>query len=338
MKVLRLFGPGDLRIDEEPQPEPAVGEVLVRVKAVGICGSDLHWYNQAGIGDARLDHPLVLGHEFAGVIASGDRAGQAVAVDPCIPCRSCEYCLEGSPNLCLNQRFAGHSQQDGALVEMLAWPEHLLHILPPSLSAAEGAALEPLGVALYAVDQAGLRPGCTVGVMGCGPVGLLIVRLARLVGAIAVLATERLPHRLEAAAAFGATAVFPVGERGDEASAGVLAASGGRGLDVVFEAAGEAAAVETAMAVVRPGGRVILVGIPDDDRTSFSASMVRRKGLTIIVSRRMKHTYPRAIALVEQGLVDLKPLLTRTFPLERSVEAFEAAARRDGLKITIVSN
>jgi L-iditol 2-dehydrogenase len=336
LNALRLFGPGDLRIVQDPDPVLTPGRVLVQVKAVGICGSDLHWFRDGAIGDARLSSPLVLGHEAAGIIQTGSKAGLLVAIDPCIPCGVCEFCQEGSPNLCPNQLFAGHSSQDGALTQLIAWPEHLLYPLPTAFSPAEGAALEPLGVALYAVDQAALRPGCTVGVFGCGPIGLLIIRLARLAGALDVVATDRLPHRLEAARSYGATECVLAGEHSQEWSEGLVGTGRRGGLDVVFEAAGQNGAVETAVGAVRAGGRVILVGIPEDDRTSFMASAARRKGLTLIVSRRMKHTYPRAIRLVEQGLVDLKPLLTHHFPLSQGQAGFQLAARREGLKVTIL--
>jgi threonine dehydrogenase-like Zn-dependent dehydrogenase len=178
------------------------------VTAVGLCGSDLHWFSEGDIGDARLQEPLVLGHEFAGVIENGERRGQRVAVDPAVPCSGCEFCLEGNPNLCADLRFAGYSTEDGALREYMAWPTHCLHPLPDSLTDADGVMLEPLGVAIHAVDLGHLRPGMTVGVFGCGPVGLLVLQVARVAGATHVIATDKLPHRLEAAQSLGATAVF----------------------------------------------------------------------------------------------------------------------------------
>src|SRR6185436_9397610 len=205
MKVARLHATGDLRLHTEPDPTPGPGEILLRVTAVGVCGSDLHWFTEAGIGDARLNRPLVLGHEFAGVIESGERRGQRVAVDPAVPCEQCEFCREGNPNLCSALHFAGHDVDDGALREYLAWPARCLHPLPDSLSDSDGALLEPLGVAIHAVDLSHLKPGMAVGVFGCGPIGLLILQLARVAGATQLIATDKLPQRLEAARAFGAT-------------------------------------------------------------------------------------------------------------------------------------
>lgn len=333
MKTLYLYGSRDLRLQEQPAPQPVAGEALLHVSSVGICGSDLHWLEEAGIGDARLSRPLVLGHEFSGVVMSGEKSGLRVAVDPAISCGVCEYCQKGNPHFCEKLRFAGHATQDGALRQALAWPERFLFPLPDSLTAADGAMLEPLGVAIHAVDLAKLKPGMTVGVFGCGPIGLLVVQLARLCGATRIVATDRLSHRLLAAREYGATSAIQAGD-GEEIN-DVWAATGKSGVDAAFEVAGDNSAVETAIAAARSGSRVILVGIPDDDRTSFSASAARRKGLTLMLSRRMKHTYPRAIRLVEDRLVDVTSLVTHRFPLEKFAEAFSVAQRREGLKVVI---
>lgn len=314
MKVVRLHAIGEFRLHEEPPPIPDSDEALVQVKMVGVCGSDLLWYQTAGIGDARLDRPLVLGHEFMGITEMGKR----VVVDPAVPCGQCLPCREGNPNLCTALRFAGHGLEDGALREFVAWPTRCLIPLPDALSSDEAAMLEPLGVALHAVDLGKLHVGMRVGVFGCGPIGLLVLQLARLAGAAEVFATEPLAHRLEAAHTFGARDWKP-----------------GQEVDVGFECAGEDDAVATTLQAVKPGGRVVLVGIPKDDRTTISASIARRKGLTIKLSRRMKFTYPRAIALVEHKLVDVRSLVTHHFPLEQTTEAFALAAKRVGLKVMI---
>jgi L-iditol 2-dehydrogenase len=333
MKALRLHGVGDLRLHDEPRPLPADGEALLRVTAVGVCGSDLHWLSEAGIGDARLRQPLVLGHEFAAVVEGGPLSGQRVAVDPAISCGSCSFCQEGNPNLCIALRFAGHDMEDGALREWLTWPSGFLHPIPASLSDADGVMLEPLGVAIHAIDLGQVRTGMTVGVFGCGPIGLLVLQVARAAGATTLVATDPLPHRLEAALSVGATAAFQAD--GDQEYDEVLRLTSGRGVDIAFEASEENGAVEAAIAGAKSGGRVVLVGIPDDDRTAFTASVARRKGLTILMTRRMKHTYPRAIRLVESGLVNVRTLVTHRFPLIEFEQAFAVARRREGLKVII---
>jgi L-iditol 2-dehydrogenase len=192
--------------------------------------------------------------------------------------------------------------------------------------------LEPLGIAIHAVDLAHLRVGMSVGVFGCGPIGLLILQLARLAGVNKILATDILLHRVEAARALGADEAHLVGDSFGDRD---VALFDGRGLDIVFEAAGENAAVEMAVAAASPGGKVMLVGIPPDDRTSFTASLARRKGLTLKLVRRMKLTYPRAMQLVESGKINIRSLVTHTFTLEHAVEAFAVAVRREGLKVII---
>lgn len=333
MKVLRLHGPLDLRLHEEEVPEPGPGEELVRVSAVGICGSDLHWYSELGIGDAALTRPLVLGHEAAGVIADGPRAGQRVAIDPAIPCELCEQCLAGHQHLCLRIRFAGHGLTDGLLREFAPWPSRSLVLVPDSLDDAEAAMLEPLGVSIYAVRLAGIRPGASVGVFGSGPIGLFLVQLARAAGATTIVATDLLPHRVDAAREAGAThAMLAVG--GEERAA-LLTATGSRGLDVAFEVAGEDDALETAIALVAPAATVVVVGIPTVDRTQFTPSTARRKGLTIKFSRRMNRVYPAAIRLVEARRVDVRSVVTAIHPIEEFEAAFTIAARREGSKVVV---
>lgn len=329
MKSVRLHGTGDLQLHDEQVPVAGDGEKLVRVKSVGVCGSDLHWFVEGGIGDAKLTHPLVLGHEFAGVTEDGQR----VAIDPAIPCGNCEFCQRGHPNLCSNLVFAGHGHTDGSLREYMLWNNKSLFPIPDSLSFDDGAMLEPLGVAIHTVDLGKVKPGMSVGVFGCGPIGLLIIQMAKLAGASNIIATDKLAHRVEAAKALGASHAFLV-EAGIEWGE-IRAATSGRGVDVAFDAAGTPDAVDDTFAAVSVGGKVILAGIPDEDKTSFTASVARRKGLTIKLVRRMKHTYPRAIELVSKGLVDVRSLVTHRFPLEQAREAFRVAQQREGLKIII---
>ena len=325
MRAARLHAMGDLRVAEEPEPAAERPDVsLVRVTAVGICGSDLHWWDEGAIGDARISHPLVLGHEGAGVIADGPRRGERVAIDPAIPCETCRACRDGYRNLCYRIRFSGHGDTDGMFREVMAWPSHLLHPLTDGISDAGGALLEPLGVAIHSVDLGHLPFAGTASVIGCGPIGLLLIQLLTVAGARSVLAVEPMAHRREAAERAGADVV--VDPAADVADAGV---------DVAFEAAGNDEGVALAMASVRPGGRVVLAGIPGDDGISFGASLARRKGLTIAMVRRMNEVYPRAISLAERKLVDLDSVVTSRSGLGEITEAFGAAAKRTGLKAVI---
>ncbi len=325
MKAARLTGVGEVHLVDEPDPRPGPGESLVRVGAVGLCGSDLHWFSQGGIGDALLSRPLVLGHEFGGTVEGGPLEGQRVAVDPAIPCNVCERCREGNNNLCPEVRFAGHGATDGGLREYLAWPTDLLHRVPDTFSDGAVALLEPLGVALHSFDLGHVRYGSAVAVVGCGPIGLMVIQVARSAGAASIVAVEPLAHRRAAAARCGADTVLAPAE----------AKASGLLVDVSFEVAGADEAIETSMVLVRPGGRIVLAGIPDDDRTSFPAALARRKGLTIAVARRMKDAYPRAISAVERGVIELDWLITPRFALAGIQEAFRVAASRDGLKTVV---
>jgi L-iditol 2-dehydrogenase len=322
-----LHGIGDIRVADEAAPEAAAGASLVRVTAVGICGSDLHWWDEGAIGDARLERPLVLGHEAAGVIADGPRRGERVAIDPAIPDETCRACRDGYRNLCPNVKFAGHGRTDGAMREHMAWPTGRLHPLPDNVTDADGALLEPLGVAIQCVDLGHLPFGGTAAVVGCGPIGLLLIRLLKVSGAESVLAFEPLEHRREAAARAGADVVS-----GPVAAVNDLV---GYGVDVAFEAAGNDDAVRIALEATRPGGRMVLAGIPDDDSVTFRASVARRKGLTIALVRRMNEVYPRAISLASRGVVDLGSVVTRRAALGEVSEAFGDAAKRTGLKVVI---
>lgn len=333
MKALRLYGPGDLQLVDEAPPVPGPDEELVRVTAVGICGSDLHWYSESGIGDVTLSRPIVLGHEAAGVIESGPRAGLRVAIDPAIPCEKCEQCRAGHAHFCLALRFAGDGTTDGTLQELVAWSSDSLIPVPDTLSNADVAMLELLGVALHAIRLGEIRPGERVGVFGCGPIGLLIIQLARASGATTIVTTDLLPHRLRAARAAGATATALVA--GGNERAELRAATDGHGVDVAFEAAGVDDSVETAVNLAAPGGTVVVVGIPSEDHTTFTASTARRKGLTIKLSRRMNRVYPEAIRLVESGFADVRSIVTASYPLTGHEAAFAAAAAREGLKVVI---
>lgn len=333
MKVVRIHGTGDVRLHDEPAPEPAPDRPLVRVTAVGLCGSDRHWFLEGSIGDATLERPLVLGHEFAGVIESGPRSGQAVAIDPSIPCGSCRLCRAGHTNLCTDLLFAGHGVTDGGLREHLTWPDENLIDVPAEFTPDETALLEPLGVGLHALSLARFERGSDVGVFGSGPIGLILIQLLLDAGAGEVFATDVLEHRTSAAASLGARALDA---RDPSHTDEILAATSGRGLHVTFDASGEDGAVDAAITTVRPGGRVVLAGIPDGDRTSFRASTARRKGVTLLLSRRAKaEHYPPAIRLVAKSRVDLASLVTARLALEEAERGFRAVVDRSGMKVII---
>ena len=332
MLAARLYGPKDLRVDTVDEPaQPGPGEILLKVKAVGICGSDLHTYEDARIGDTVVQQPLILGHEFGGeVLAVGPDArdgnddplqpGQRVAVDPAQPCHRCEMCEAGHPNLCRRLHFCGLWPDDGALQEKMIVRAHDCFPVPDSITDAGTALLEPLGVALHAVDLGKLKLARSVAVLGCGPIGLMIIRLARLSGTDPIYAFDCFPWRAEKAKQWGATEAWTI-DSGDPVEQ-IKSVTGGRGVDVAFEAAWADHSIAQAAEMARLGGRLVLVGIPSDDSLGMKHSTARRKGLTIMMSRRMKHTYPRSIHMANSGMVDLDDLISHRFPLAEADKAF----------------
>jgi len=337
MDAARLYGARQLRLEEQPEPgPPGPGEVLLAVEAVGICGSDVHYYTDGRIGDTLLSHPLILGHEPAGrVLEVGPNVnhlvpGDTVAIDPAVPCGWCEWCASGHPNLCPNVRFFGSPPTDGAFREQLLHPAECCFRLPEDLTAIDGALCETLGIGLHAVDLAHLHPGQSVAVIGCGPVGLMTLQVARCAGATPLIAVDLLPERLAVATSLGAD--LTIDATAESTVKEVMRLTDGRGADVVFDCATSNETADQACACARIGARVVLCGIPPDDRITLSHSTARRKGLTLKFARRMKHVYPRAIQLAERGMVELDTLATHRFPLQQIDEAFQLVEhRRDGV-------
>ncbi|MBN2392251.1 MAG: alcohol dehydrogenase catalytic domain-containing protein [Anaerolineae bacterium] len=339
MLTSRLYGIRDLRVERALMPTPGPDEVLLKIASVGTCGSDVHYYLEGGIGDAIVKEPITMGHEFSAWIAGFGpgvedecdlRLGQLVAVEPAISCGVCEFCQHGHPNICPNVRFCGTPPIDGVFAEYAVMPAENCFPLPEGFSPNDGALLEPLGIAIHTVDLAHLKVGQTIAILGAGPVGLMTAAVAKAAGAGMIYMTEPLAHRRQFALEYAAGAVFD--PETEDVVAAIMRATDGRGVDVAFEAAGAAETPDQAARVTCPGGKVVVVGIPSDDTMTMNASTVRRKGLTIKLVRRMKHTYPRAIRMVSKSIVDIKPLATHHFPLDRIVEAFElVAGYKDGV-------
>ncbi len=348
MLAVRLHGPSDLRVETVPHPgPPARGEALLRVKVTGLCGSDLHSYHDARIGDTERKSPLILGPEFAGVVEQvGANAldgnfqplkpGMRVASDPAQPCHHCDLCEQGHPNLCRNLRFCSNFPYDGSLSQWMRVPARSCFPVPKALNETEAALLEPLGVALHAVDLAHIRVANSLVILGMGPIGLLCLQVAKLTGADPIFATDKFPWRLKLAVKLGAV---PICCDQEDAVQRIAKETRGRGVDVAIEAAWGDQSVAQAAEMAGLGGRVVLVGIPSDERLTLKHSTARRKGLTIRLCRRMKHTYSRAIRLAAEGRVDLLGLVSHRFPLKRTPEAFamNAGYKNKVVKVIIES-
>ena len=336
MRAALLNGLRSIEVTDIPPPQPRNDEVRIRVAAVGVCGSDLHCYLEGSTTGAQSVQPLVLGHEFAGIVTPdiadrvGLAAGTIVAIDPARPCGVCEWCERGDTNLCPDVRFLGYPPNNGAMAEFVAVPPEALHALPPGMDAATGVLLETLGVALHAMDLAKLRLGETVVVLGCGPVGLLLAQLAKVAGAGRVLAVDPVVYRHCLAKRMGADESFA-------SFAEIAKATGGRGADLVLEATDSDAGFDQATRSARIGGRLVMVGIPNGNSYTIAASEARRRGLSIKFSRRMPEIYPRAIALAASGRIDMTPLASHSFKLEETARAFAMqVAREDGIIKAII--
>lgn len=332
MRVARVMAPRVMQLEDAAMPVAKSGEALVRITGVGICGSDLQYYTQGRIGELAFGAGHILGHEVAGVVEAlgpntlGPPPGTPVAVDPAIPCGWCRFCVAGDPNFCERLQFFGSPPLHGALQQYLAHPSHLLLPVPATWSPAATTVLEPLGVAIHAVDLGHVSVGDAVAVFGCGPIGLMIARVAQLAGARCVCATEPLPHRREAATRFGASIALDPAT--NDVVREIKGQTGGYGVDVAFEAAGSEAATMQALQALRPGGTLVLLGYWKQDQVTLPGITAMRKGLTVRFVRRMKNTFDRAIDLVRRAQVDVASLVTHEFSLEQTAEAFVRAERR----------
>lgn len=337
MQAVFIHGQHDVRIGELPMPE-RTNEIPIDVSAVGICGSDLHYYLEGGIGTARIVEPFVPGHEFAGRMAQdfepmGLKRGELVAVDPARPCGSCEWCHRGHVNLCPNVEFAGAPPHGGAMTERITVEPHQIFKLPATMTAAEAVMLETLGVSLHAIDLAKPKLLESVAVIGCGPVGLCAVQLLREAGVGAIHAIDPLAYRAEAARSMGAS------EAGTDPGA-IADWTDGRGVDLVVEATNAPQGFQLAAEAARIGGRVVLVGIPEGNIYSLTADVARRKGLSVKFSRRMGDVYPRTIRLVDSRRIDVKSVVSHRLPIGDAPNAFamQAAYEDKALKTLIYPN
>lgn len=343
MKAVRLFGAKNLQLVEEPDPKPAGDEVLLKIKAVGICGSDLHRYRGAVFEKEDPSYPIILGHEFSAEIvemaehANHLRAGDRVAVEAGINCGVCEQCIKGYPNLCPHVQFCGVPPFDGALKEYMAWPAHLVYPLPDELSYDDGVLVEVLGICLHALDLSKIKAGWSAAVLGCGPIGLTMIHLlSRAAGASKIIATDILPYRLEYAKKMGANVTLNAAKQ--DVVEAVNELTNARGVDVVFEAAGVADTCRQSVNICAPGGKVMLIGIPPDDATPFATSPARRKGLTFRFIRRSCLAYSRGISLIQDDILKLNQLVTHHFPLHETAKAYKLVSEyADGVVKAVIN-
>ena len=328
MKAVYLHAAGDLRVTEEPRPALAEpDEVLIQVEAVGICGSDCHYYERGRIGPFVVEEPLILGHECSGrVVEVGSdvkhlEPGDLVSVEPGIPCRRCRRCKEGRYNICENEVvFMGTPPWPGAFREYLTWPGDFVFKLPSGVGVEDGAMIEPLAVGIHACRRGGVAPGQSAAIIGTGPIGLLALQAAAAYGAHPVIGVDTIPLRLDLARQLGAEVIDAAAADSVEAIRGL---TGGAGADVVIETAGSLATIRQAMAAVKTGGVVVIVGLPPEEegRLPVMDMMAREYDLRTVF--RYANCYPPALSLMAAGGIQLAPLRTHEFPLERAEEALQ---------------
>ncbi len=332
MKSLVIHAPKDLRIEEHAIDEPGVGEVQVKLASGGICGSDLHYYNHGGFGSIRLKQPMVLGHEVAGHITKlgadveGLSVGQLVAISPSRPCRVCKFCQEGTHNQCLNMQFYGSAMPfphiQGAFRQILVADARQC-VVADGLSSGEAAMAEPLAVTLHATRRFGGLLGKTVLVTGCGPIGLLSILAARRAGADRVVATDLSDFTLGMARSMGADDVLNT-KTNPEALEGFTANKGT--FDALYECSGAAPALVGAIAAMRPLGKIMQLGLGGDMTLPMMA--ITAKELSLMGSFRFHAEFATAVSLMRKGLIDVKPLITHSLPMEQAVKGFELANDR----------
>ncbi len=334
MEALVIHGAGDLRIEAIETPSVEAGQVRVRVRTGGICGSDLHYYQHGGFGTIRIQQPMVLGHEIAGVVEEVGpgvtrlAVGDHVAVSPSRPCSACRFCQLGLQNHCLDMRYYGSAMRmphvQGAFRQQIVIEAGQGHKLAEGISDAEGAMAEPLAVALHAVNRAGPLLGRRVLVTGCGPIGAMTVIAARRAGAAHIVATDVVGQPLRKVAEVGANETINVAE--DAAALSHHGAEKGQ-FDVLFECSGNERALRSAFEVLRPRGIVVQLGLSGHEMT-LPLNTVVAKEFDLRGAFRFHEEFGVAVGLINEGLVDLKPLVSATLPYRDAGRAFALAADR----------
>ena len=317
MKAAVLHAPGEIRIEERDRPTPGPREVLVQITAVGVCGSDVHYYEHGRSGPFGVEAPLILGHESAGRVvelgegASKHAVGDRVALEPGVPCGRCRECRAGRYNLCADVVFFATPPVDGAFAEFVAIHEDFAFALPDSLSDEEGALMEPLSVGVWACRKAGIGAGDKVLVSGAGPIGQLAMQCARAFGATEVTVSDVNPHRLELAARTGATRTAAPDDLGDD-------------YDALIECSGHPGALIAGITALRPAATAVLVGMGPGEEGTLPLAVIQTREIWVTGTFRYANTYPTAIALAATGRVDLKAIMSRRFELDEAEAALRA--------------
>lgn len=344
MKAAVMTKPGTIVLEERPVPVPGPHEVLIKVMAVGVCGSDVHYFENGRIGRYVVEKPIILGHECAGVIAAAGaavtnvRPGDRVAIEPGVTCGHCRSCKEGRYNLCPDVQFLATPPVDGAFVQYMTIRADMVFPIPDHLSFEAASLVEPFSVGIHAAKRCKLQAGSTVAIMGMGPVGLTAVAAAKSFGASRIIATDLEQVRLDAAKRMGATDVINVKET--DAVQRIRELTDGEGVDAAWETAGNPRALQSALYSLRRGGKLVIVGLPAQDEIPLNVPFMADNEIDIYGVFRYANTYPTGIGFLAGDGIDAMSLVTDRYPLEQTQEALERAIhnKSGSLKVMVYPN
>jgi L-iditol 2-dehydrogenase len=343
-KAVVFYGVDNFKIEELDIPKIGPDDVLVRIKSVGVCGSDVHFYKEGRIGPYVPKPGHIIGHECAGEIVEvgknvkDRKPGDRVAIEPGTPCGHCDLCKIGKYNLCREMSFMGHPDpvREGALVEYSVTSAAFTYPLADSMSFDEGAMLEPLAVAMQALKRGRVKAGHTLAILGSGPIGLSMLLAAKAFGCAETYMTDRIQYRLDYAKKFGATKTFNADK--DDYVKEIMEATHGRGVDVVIEAAGNPEAYKRSTSIATRGGMVVFVGMAAEEMFPINVFEITDRELDIASVFRYANVYDQAIRLAGAGLIDMKKLITHRMPMEKAGEAMNMAYEKRDNVIKIVIN
>ncbi len=338
MKSMMLTGIRQMKIMEVPDPTIVNNtDVLIRMERTGVCGSDVHYYTTGRIGSLVVEYPFPVGHECAGTVVKTGRAvtrvkpGDRIAIEPAMPCGECDQCLAGRPHTCRKLRFLGcPGQADGSLSEYIVMPEKSCYPIPAHMSFDHAALAEPLSIGIYSLKlyDSPLK-GKSIGILGCGPIGMSVLLPAKAQKAERIYVTDKIDERLEIAANYGASWT---GNPENEDIVRAIVEREPQMLDVVFECCGQQDAMNQAIEMLKPGGKIMIIGIPEFDHWSLPADVIRRKELCLQNVRRQNDCIQPAIDMIAQGSIDVDKMITHRFPFEQTKEAFDlVSGYKDGV-------
>jgi L-iditol 2-dehydrogenase len=337
MKAMMLTG--ILRMEMREIPEPLIsapGDVKIRMITVGICGSDIHYYTRGRIGSQVVDYPFTVGHEGAGIVVETGtkvtrvKPGDIVAIEPAISCHHCDQCLSGRPHTCRNLKYLGcPGQAEGCLMEYIVMPEECCFTLPKNLNADHGSISEPLSIGLYSVKKSADIKNMAIGILGFGPIGMSVMLSARALGAESVFVTDKIEERLSVASKEGASGCFSPLKT--DVVAEILDAEAA-GLDVVFECCGQQEALDQAIDLLKPGGKLMVIGIPEFGRWSLDVDKTRRREISVQFVRRQVGCVQPSIDLMSSGEIRIDNMITHRFPFPGTQEGFDLVdSYKDGV-------